>query len=128
MAARAVTQLYDTALQPAGLKATQFTVLAKLDSLGAQPVTRLAETLILDRTTLTRNLKPLERDGLVRIVPEADQRVRKVSITDAGRQRLETCLPLWEQAQNRIHARLGTAPWSDLMDGLEETIAAAGSG
>ena len=75
-ATRVVTQVYDAALQPVGLKATQFTVLAVLAERGEAPLTRLAETLVMDRTTLTRNLKPLVREGFIRIEPGVDEAAR----------------------------------------------------
>ena len=72
-ATRAVTQVYDAALRPSGLKATQFTLLATLATLGDPPLTRLAEAMVKDRTTLTRNLKPLIAKGSVRVA-EGDVR------------------------------------------------------
>ncbi len=78
-AARAVTQVYDQALRPTGLKATQFTMLATLSNRGDLPLSRLAEALVMDRTTLTRNLKPLVGKGLVRI--DQDQRACPSSST-----------------------------------------------
>ena len=104
-AARVVTQAYDAALQPAGLKATQFTVLAALVNRGDLPMIRLADALVMDRTTLTRNLKPLVRKGLIRIEQEEDRRVRNVSLTATGRRVFGKACPRWEQAQARISAR-----------------------
>ena len=122
-AARVVTQAYDAALQPAGLKATQFTLLAALTKLGDAPLTRLADALVMDRTTLTRNLKPLVRDGFVRVDQEEDQRIRMVSLTDAGRDVFDKARPRWEQAQSKILGTLGQARWSGLLDSLSETVA-----
>ena len=123
-AARIVTQAYDAALQPVGLKATQLTVLATLANRGDMPLTRLAEALVMDRTTLTRNLKPLERQGLIRIEQEADQRVRKVTLTEAGARILKQAQPFWEQAQSQIHKKLGQHKWSNFLNDLSATIAA----
>ena len=123
-AARVVTQAYDAALQPVGLKATQFTLLAALTKLGDVPLTRLADALVMDRTTLTRNLKPLVREGHVRIDQEEDQRVRKVSLTDAGRDVFDKARPRWEQAQSKIQGILGQESWSDLLDGLSAAVTA----
>ena len=122
-AARVVTQAYDAALQPAGLKATQFTLLATLAKRGDAPLTRLADALVMDRTTLTRNLKPLIRKGLIRIEHEEDQRVRKVSLTEAGRRVHEDARPQWEQAQSRIVEGLGQARWSGFLEDLTATVA-----
>ncbi len=122
-AARVVTQAYDAALRPAGLKATQFTLLATLAKRGDAPLTRLADALVMDRTTLTRNLKPLLRKGLIRIEHEQDRRVRKVSLTEAGRRVFEDARRRWEQAQSRIVEGLGQARWSGFVDDLTTTVA-----
>lgn len=127
-AARVVTQAFDAALQPSGLKATQFTLLATLAAEGDVPLTQLAEALVMDRTTLTRNLKPLIRDGLVRIDHEHDRRVRKVVLTGPGRTALETARPHWEQAQARIHGALGQDRWAGFLTDLTATTESARSG
>ncbi|HEY9847811.1 MAG TPA: MarR family transcriptional regulator, partial [Candidatus Caenarcaniphilales bacterium] len=80
-ASRAVTQLYDKVLQPSGLLATQFTLLSAIALTGSVTITRLAQELVMDRTTLARNLKPLERQGLIQIKPGQDQRTRIVTLT-----------------------------------------------
>jgi DNA-binding MarR family transcriptional regulator len=123
-AARVVTQVYDAALQPTGLRATQFTLLATLANLGDAPLTQLAEALVMDRTTLTRNLKPLVRKGLIRIEHEADKRVRMVSLTGTGRNAFEDARPRWEQAQSRIFESLGQERWSGFLEDLAATVAA----
>ncbi len=105
--ARAVTQLYDAALRPCGLRATQFTMLTAVRVLGGVTVNHLAEALVMDRTTLTRNLTPLKRDGLIRVQPGADRREREVTLTAAGWDILTRAMPLWEQAQGRITKGLG---------------------
>ena len=122
-AARAVTQVYDEALRPSGLKATQLSLLVNLARRGALPLTQLADALVMDRTTLTRNLKPLTARGLVAIEPEADRRVRRISLTDAGRKALDGAMPLWETAQRRMVVGLGDERWSGLLDGLSATVA-----
>jgi DNA-binding MarR family transcriptional regulator len=118
MAARAVTQAFDAALAESGLKATQFTVLVAVGHRGPAPLSRLAEALVLDRTTLTRNLRPLERDGLIATAPGADRRRREIRLTAKGRKALDRALPLWEQAQDRMLAGLGRKRWQGLIDGL----------
>lgn len=122
MAARVVTRAYDAALHSTGLKATQFTLLAALDGLGDAPLTRLADALVMDRTTLTRNLKPLVRRGLIRIDHEEDQRVRLVSLTETGRTAFEAARPQWEQAQTRIMESLGQERWSGFLGDLAATV------
>jgi DNA-binding MarR family transcriptional regulator len=121
-AARVVTQVYEAALQPTGLKATQFTLLATLSKRGDLPLTRLAEALVMDRTTLTRNLKPLVGKGLVRVDQDEDQRVRRISLTDAGRGILDEALPLWRKTQSRFVESLGRERWSGFLDDLVETV------
>lgn len=121
-AARVVTRAYDAALQPVGLKATQFTLLATLAEGGDAPLTRLAEAMVMDRTTLTRNLGPLERRGLIRIQPEEDQRVRRVTLTSAGRQLFEAARPHWDRVQSRLADGLGQDRWSGLLRDLAATV------
>ena len=121
-AARVITQVYDAALRPAGLKATQFTLLATLAKLGDVPLTQLAEALVLDRTTLTRNLGPLTARGLVSIEHEKDQRVRTISLTGSGRRLFEQALPHWQKAQSRLVQDLGHERWSGFIDDLVATV------
>ncbi len=120
-----VTKAYDAALKPTGLKATQFTLLATLGECGDSPLTRLAGVLVMDRTTLTRNLKPLVRRGLIRIEHGDDQRVRKVSLTEAGRTVFDQALPHWRKVQMRLVETLGRKRWSGFLDDLTETAALA---
>jgi DNA-binding MarR family transcriptional regulator len=94
-----VTQHFDRMMRPSGLRTTQFTLLVTLAELGPMPMTRLAARLGLERTSLTRNLKPLEAKGWVTVEADADRRVRNVGITVAGRAKARTALPLWRKAQ-----------------------------
>ena len=123
-ATRVVTQAYDSALQPSGLKSTQFSLLANLTGQGGMPVTQLAEALVMDRTTLTRNLKPLVRQGLVRIDQEEDLRVRRVRLTEAGAEAVRVAQLLWEEIQIKVGARLGDQRWAGLIDDLTATVEA----
>jgi DNA-binding MarR family transcriptional regulator len=120
-ATRAIGRLYDRAIAAAGLKETQFNLLIGLSLTGEVPLLRLAEVLGLDRTTLTRNLGPLERDGLVSSTPGEDQRVRLLRLTDKGRRAVERAYPLWEEAQRRVVAALGEEAWRELLRGLQAT-------
>lgn len=116
---RAVTAAYDAALAPSGLRITQFSVLRTLAGLGPLPVTRLAAEAALDRSTMGRNLDPLERRGLVRIeVGEADQRERVAHLTAAGVAAIEAALPYWREAQQRITALVQPSAISALADRL----------
>jgi DNA-binding MarR family transcriptional regulator len=121
-ASRAVTQLYDEILQSSGLLATQFTLLIAIAIAGSATITRLAQELVMDRTTLTRNLKPLERQRLIEIKPGQDQRTRVVMLTDAGREALAKAIPLWEQAQANVVEGLGQKRWNTLLAGLSDTV------
>jgi DNA-binding MarR family transcriptional regulator len=123
-ATRAVTQLYDEALRPAGIRATQLALLAALRQRSPMNIVELAETLGLDRTTLTRNLGPLERDALLTIEPGADRRTREVSITELGRERLRVAVPLWREAQATLYERLGER-FGEVLDTLDEVAEAA---
>ncbi|MGU3537497.1 MarR family winged helix-turn-helix transcriptional regulator [Methylobacterium sp. A54F] len=102
-ATRAVTAAYDAALRPAGLRVTQFAILRTLARLGPVAVTRLAAEAALDRSTMGRNLDPLERRGLVRLaVGERDQRERVAHLTQAGTAAIAAALPHWRAAQAQV--------------------------
>jgi DNA-binding MarR family transcriptional regulator len=118
-AARTVTQFYDDALRGSGLKSTQFSLLAAASVAGAVPISRLAEEMAMDRTTLTRNLKPLETDGLLRIVAGADRRVRNVTVTPEGEALLQKAAPMWRDAQTRMIDKLGDERWGELLRHLQ---------
>jgi DNA-binding MarR family transcriptional regulator len=106
-AARAVTQHYDRLLRPVGLRATQFGLLVVLTQSGPVPMSRLADLMGMDRTSLTRNLRPLETKGQVSVSEDAeDRRVHVVAITSKGRAALRTALPAWRQAQASLGERL----------------------
>ena len=121
-ATRLVSQAYDAALQSAGLKATQFTLLATLRGLGNPPLTKLAEAMVMDRTTLSRNLKPLVDKGLIRIATEQDQRIRQIQLTPQGKRLLDEALPQWQHIQNRVVERMGEERWAQFLEDLEITV------
>ncbi|MGH7579282.1 MAG: MarR family winged helix-turn-helix transcriptional regulator [Gemmatimonadales bacterium] len=123
-AARAVTQLYDEALRPTGLRITQFSLLAVLRLTGRVSMTRLAEEAVMDRTTLSRNLEVLERDGLVWVELGADARVREVELTQAGVARLEEAFPRWQEAQRTIARSLGSRRMERMLGDLASTVSA----
>ncbi|HEX4386850.1 MAG TPA: MarR family winged helix-turn-helix transcriptional regulator [Myxococcales bacterium] len=118
-ASRQVSAAFDKAIEDTGLRGTQFTLLTALAIGKEMPLTRLAEVLSLDRTTLTRNLAPLEREKLVESRATPDGRVRKVALTERGQQALERALPRWEAAQKRVVDSLGERRWKELMAVLE---------
>ena len=124
-AARAVTQLYDAALEPSGLRATQFSLLASLRIEGPLTISRLAEAMVMDRTTLTRNLRPLDKQGLVAVAPGRDRRTRRVRLTARGRTRFTQAFPLWQRVQARMTRGLGAARRKHLLAELDMAVAAA---
>ena len=107
-AARVVGNYYDLQLKSAGLKGTQFTLLNAIFLNPSITITQLADLLLLNRTTLNRNLKPLERQGLVRTGPGKDQRTRVLKLTQEGRGILLRALPLWVEAQSGVVDTLGS--------------------
>jgi DNA-binding MarR family transcriptional regulator len=113
MATRAVTQLYDDALRPSGLRASQFSILATIAGRGAASLKQLEEMLAIDQTTLSRNLGLLERDGLLGRAPHPDGRVKAMRLTPKGRRALAVARPLWAQVQQKILRELGTTAWAD---------------
>lgn len=121
-AARAITHLYDGMLRPTGLRTTQFTLLVATKMLEPITVTRLAKIGVMDRTTLTRNLRPLEKQGLVQIALGKDQRTRVVKLTPEGQKALTRAFPLWKKAQARVIKELGPERWNSLRAYLGEVV------
>jgi len=128
MTSRAVTRLYDDALRPAGLRTTQFSILARLDDEGSSPLTRLARRLVLDRTTLGRELEALRRHGLVTVSAGEDRRTRIVSLTEAGREMLGKAYPRWRSAQRDVRERFGRDRVEALLGELGELVRVASEG
>jgi DNA-binding MarR family transcriptional regulator len=120
---RALNRLYDDALRPSGLVTTQYALLSMLARAGAPvPHNRLASAQEMAGTTLSRNLKPLVRDGLVRIKPGQDRRTRYVVITAAGEAALERARPLWRSVQERVIAEVGDDRVENLLGELTELL------
>jgi DNA-binding MarR family transcriptional regulator len=125
---RAAMQIYDEALRPAGVRMTQFSVLAAVRLLGPVQMTALARAAVMDRTTLTRNLALLEREGLVRIAGGADRRSKEIMLTAKGHRTLAGAYGRWREAQARVEARLGKARARELVDDLAATVGALAEG
>jgi DNA-binding MarR family transcriptional regulator len=106
-AAHAMTEIYDEALAPSGLKITMFRVVRRLSEAGEPTISELAEIVGLDRSSLGRNLKVLEREKLVTFVGGMDERSKVVQLTSQGRKALAAALPLWRAVQKRMKANLG---------------------
>jgi len=110
-AARYLTRLYERYLAPVALTSTQFTILLLVDEEPGIPMRELSEAMVMDRTSLVRALKPMQRDGLIDIAASpADARQNVMSLTADGRQRLEQALPLWQQAQHEFEGEFGREP------------------
>ena len=101
-ASRVATQLSNDLLQSSGLRITQLAVLVMVAVSDQPQVTDLAEELVMDQTTLSRNLKPLARQGFIDMAPGEDRRTRVVTLTPKGEEALAEALPLWEIAKDKL--------------------------
>ena len=132
-AARHVTQFYDQVLAPAGLRTTQFSILAKLKATGPMTINALARDLVMDRTTLGRNILPLEREGLIAVAEgRSDRRSKELQVTAAGAARLRAAVKRWAEAQTRFEAVFGGKRTAELRTILHAVatsdLGTAGSG
>ncbi len=120
-----MTQLYDAALRPTGLRITQFTLLQALARAG-EPMTQgaLGELLAVDSTTLSRTLRPLERSKWIRRVAGSDARERRIELSAPGQRVLERVTPVWEGAQLRLRVQLGSRDWAALEELLTSAVTA----
>lgn len=105
-ATRAVTRLYDAALEPGGLRVTQFSLLRNVQRLGPVPLAVLSEAVQLDRTTLVRNLDVLVKQGLLAMRPSPSSRANLICLTEKGEERIARNTPLWEAAQKTMETLL----------------------
>lgn len=107
-AARHVTQFYDQCLAASGLRTTQFAILVKLKRIGPLTINALAADLVMDRTTLGRNILPLQREGLIAVEKgSSDRRSKELRVTEAGAARLRTAIEGWVRAQTQFEAVFG---------------------
>ncbi|MGE8226278.1 MAG: MarR family winged helix-turn-helix transcriptional regulator [Stenotrophomonas sp.] len=125
-AARRVSQVYDRHLAAAELSLNAYSILRR--SSQPRPLGELADALGMDRTTLTRNLKPLLEAGLLSAAPGVDSRQRQVQISAAGKRRLQKAFPLWQQAQQEVETRFGSARTTALNQQLEALTQALDQG
>ena len=121
-ASRAVSQHFDHALAPAGLRMTQFTLLAAFALGGTPSLGELAEALVTDRTTLSRNLKVIRKAGWIEPVPGTGRRVQRFRLTEHGRSTLEAALPLWQAAQAEVVDPLGLGRWQGILGDLRALV------
>lgn len=117
-ASRTITQTYDQALKPSGLRSTQLPVLSILISTGPMTVNNLADELLMDRTSLSRLLRPLVSRGLIEMTPGEDRRTRELSVSFKGKDVVASAIPLWEKAQKEVLERLGNDQWRTLKNNL----------
>jgi DNA-binding MarR family transcriptional regulator len=122
-ATRHVTQFYDQFLAPTGLRTTQYSILARLHRKGAMTINALAAELVMDRTTLGRNILPLQRDGLIAVGSgKSDRRSKELRLTGAGVARFHAGRKVWQEAQTRFEAAFGAKRAKELRTQLH-TIA-----
>lgn len=121
-ATRALTLLYDAYLRPAGLRVTQYSLLKNVIAREPVSVNQLAEATVTDRTTLTRNLRVLQQNGLIRIQEGEDRRSREVTVTPRGREAVAKATPCWEQAQAHVVGQVGAEHWRILREELDIVI------
>ena len=123
---RVITQLYDEALRPVGLRSTQLPIIVTLAARGPLAVTDLAERLVLERTTLIRNLRPLQRRGLIEVGRDNDTRTHRAALTAAGHEAAAAAVPLWARAQTRVTDELGSRESVDLRRALSRLVSLLG--
>jgi DNA-binding MarR family transcriptional regulator len=124
-ATRRMSQFYDSALAPSGLRGTQFSILADLVRRGDAPPTirELSEAMVLDQSTIGQNLRPLEREQLIKLVQDPeDRRSRRIILTKVGRSRYLQARPLWSEAQAHFESGFGARAAAELR-ALLQTIA-----
>jgi len=121
-ATRVADQLYDAAYRPLGLRATQVFLLVLIRNLQPVPLKRLARAALLDPTTLSRNLRPLQKPGWVKLMPGDDRRVRVARLTSAGARQVRLAYPAWRASQAHVAGRLGKKKLRQLVGGLESLV------
>jgi len=119
-AARALTQLYENALRPLGLRATQFTILQALSLAGEVSQRRLGEILAMDSTTLTRTLLIMERQGWIAERRGQDRRQRRLRLALAGETQFKRALPAWGKVQSGLRNQIGEQAWNNLLNATNQ--------
>jgi DNA-binding MarR family transcriptional regulator len=124
-AARALSRVYEDALAPVDLSSTQMTLIMFLGRRGPTLLTALASALAMDRTSLYRALRPLERRELVRVRATADRRAKEVLLTVDGERHLAKAMPHWQRAQKTFLDAFGAPAWERLRQGLAHVVSVA---
>ena len=109
-------------MRPIGLRGTQFTLLVNAFAYSPITVTRMSEIMITDRTTLGRNLLPMEKSGFIKVEPGDDRRTRIVNITDAGKRKLTEAYPLWKETQEDIKQKMCLENWSSMISNISNLV------
>jgi DNA-binding MarR family transcriptional regulator len=117
--ARVVTQFYDAEMRRYGIRPTQGTILAALQARDSWTMAELSDFLGMDRTTLVRNLRPLQRDGFVKAAGGGHGNRVELTITTEGRKQVEKLAPAWKSAQGAVVKTLGEKRWSAILSDLE---------
>ncbi|MDF2884406.1 MAG: transcriptional regulator MarR family [Clostridiaceae bacterium] len=118
---RVVTQYFDKAFQPVGLRATQFSLLADISYRDSSTVGELADALLMDQTTVTRNVEILRKNGLIDVrIGDDDSRKRCIKITESGTAKLIEAIPSWEKAQQHIEKEIGKERYEEFLDTLSK--------
>jgi DNA-binding MarR family transcriptional regulator len=126
-ASRSVTQFVDQILAPTRLRSTQLVILIAAELSGPTSIARLARDLVMDRSTLTRNLRPLLSMELLRLTAAAGSKQKSVEVTDRGRSALTSAAPYWRRAQNHLVSRFGAEHWDRLLADLDHVVTATRS-
>lgn len=126
-ASRSVTQLFDQILAPTGLRSTQIVILIAGELQGPSSIARLARELVMDRSTLTRNLKPLLAMGHLRLSRPDNGRHKSVEVTDEGRAALVQAIPYWQRAQTHLVSQFGPEHWNRMMADMAAIVEATRS-
>jgi DNA-binding MarR family transcriptional regulator len=121
-AARHVSQLYDSHLSSEGLRTTQYSILAKLERLGPRSINELAKSMVMDRTSLGRAIRPLQRDRLLTIAAGEDGRTRSLRLTTTGKARLKAATAKWLEAQKKFEMTFGALDAAELRTVLQRVI------
>lgn len=125
-ASRAITQLYDEALQPTGLRSTQLVILLSIAAADEPPtIAQLARELVMDPSTLNRNLQPLSRRRLVSRWASRDGRRKLLGLTDKGKSAIVEAVPFWEKAQSQFVEQIGPQRWDELRQGMQSVVESA---
>jgi DNA-binding MarR family transcriptional regulator len=119
---RAVTQFFDEYLEPTGIRITQYTLLVEIASSEVKTLSEIAANLIMDRTTLTRNLKPLQKSGYITNAKTNDRRSKSYVLTEKGHKVMEEATPLWQEAQDKIMHSFGNHEYKALCEELEKML------